>query len=108
MYNTRTVKQQDRRFSIAGPSVALGISGLGMKRPSIPAAEFFVRVNPEHSKKGRTQANQKDSEKSALKGNPDTSPALNPPPLLDHPLREDQRPSLAWMLDKEDGKRDLV
>jgi hypothetical protein len=82
--------------------------GLGLKRPSIPAAEFFVRVNPEHSKKGRTQAKQKDSEKFALKGNPDTSPAANPPLLLDHPLREDQRPSLAWMLDKEDGKRDLV
>eukprot|EP00931_Biecheleriopsis_adriatica_P103463 TRINITY_DN78293_c0_g1_i1.p1 TRINITY_DN78293_c0_g1~~TRINITY_DN78293_c0_g1_i1.p1 ORF type:complete len:1051 (-),score=236.34 TRINITY_DN78293_c0_g1_i1:44-3169(-) len=100
--------------SISASAVALGsesacsepgserASGSGLKRPIGEGAEFFVSVNSEEgSKKSRKGKTSAEAGNFLLRGNPDSQPAPNPPLLKNHPLREDQRRSLAWMQERE-------
>lgn len=71
----------------------------GLKRPHCEkGSEFFVNVACDE---GRKKARRTAESDLVLRGNPSTAPAMNPPRLQAHPLRDDQRRSLAWMLEKE-------
>jgi len=98
------------RTSRAGEPAASSSSSASQKRQMIEdEADFFIPASTDDGTSGKRRKTDPAAQITLkLRGNPAAKPAKNPPLLTAHPLREDQRRSLAWMLERETGKGNNV